>query len=71
MIDLITKQTITTAVDIHRSIPHVVYCGYEITIVLRNIKDIAFYWIGRTRVTRLCVYVYNRVCVGGEVLCHK
>ena len=72
MIELITKQTITTSINIHRSVPHVVYCGYEIAIVLRNIEDITLYRISRTRVTRLyvcmcvCVYYYS-MCAGRVV----
>ena len=38
---------------------HMVYSVYKVAFVIRNIEDIACYRIGRTRVTRLYVYVYN------------
>ena len=51
------KQIIITTINIHRRVPCVAYCGYEIAIILRYIKGIADYRIGRTRVTRLCVCI--------------
>ena len=80
MIDFIAKQIIITSINIHRGIPCMVYCGYEIAIILRYIEGIAFYRISRTRVTRLCVCVYNvyTMCIqyknivgGGGLLCYK
>ena len=41
-----------------------VYGGYDIATVLGNIEDIAFYRIGRARVTRLHMYA----CVHCHVL---
>jgi hypothetical protein len=69
MINLIVNEIIITAININRSVPHMVYCGYDVAIIIRNIEDIAFYWIGRTRVTRLYVYVCTCVqCVRGQLL---
>ena len=59
MIDLVMNKVIITAINGNRSVPHMAYCIYKVAFVIRNVEDIACYWIGRTRVTRLYVYVYN------------
>ena len=59
MIDLIMNEIIITAINGNRSVPHMVYSVYKVAFIIRNVEDIACYWIGRTRVTRL----YACVCV--------
>ena len=60
-------------IDIHRGVPSVVYCGYDIATVLRNVEGITDYGIGRARVRWLCVCVCYALCVCmfvlGELLC--
>ena len=52
-------------IDIHRGVPSVVYCGYDIATVLKNVEGVTDYRIGRARVWWLCICV----CVLGEMLC--
>ena len=61
MIDSIINEIIITAINGDRSVPHMVYCVYKVAIVIKNVEDIVCYRIGRTRVTRLYMYVcmYN------------